>query len=72
MTASDATQKRLRESLRDLRDVSDETFLLNLTGDVSEIVKSTLFEISLRHFIRRLTHTSEMYPCRLDDIIFVL
>ena len=72
MTASDATQKRLRESLRDLRDVSDETFLLNLTGDVSEIVKSTLFEISLRHFIRRPTHTSEMYPCRLDDIIFVL
>ena len=72
MTASDATQKRLRESLRDLRDVSGETSLLNLPEDVSEIVKSPLFEISLGHCIRRLRHASEMYPCRLDDIIFVL
>ena len=50
---------------RDLRDVSEETFLINLQGDVSEIYKSALFELSLRRCMRRLRDASEMHPCPL-------
>ena len=45
---ADVTQRRLWENLRDLRDVSEETSLINLQGDVSEICKSALFETSQR------------------------
>ena len=38
-------QRRLWENLGELRDVSDETSLVNLPGDVSEICKSALFEM---------------------------
>ena len=45
ITVSDATQGRLWENLRDIRDVSEETSLINLLGDVPEICKSALFDI---------------------------
>ena len=53
------------EDPRDLRDVSEETSLIYLTGDVSEICKSALFEMSLRRCMRRLRDASVMHPCRL-------
>ena len=62
---SDATQRRLWENLRDLKDVSEETSLTNLQQDVPEICKSALFETSLRRCIRRLRDASEMHPCPL-------
>ena len=65
ITLADATQRRLWENLRDFRDVSEETSLINLQGDVSEICKSTLFEMSLRRFMRRLRDASEIHPCPL-------
>lgn len=37
ITRSDATQRRPWEDLTDLRDVSEETFLINLPGDASKI-----------------------------------
>ena len=40
------------EKTRDLRDVSEEAFLMQLTGDVSEICKSAPFEMSLGHSMR--------------------
>ena len=43
-------QLRDVEDLRHLRDVSEETSLIHLNGDVSEIWKSALFEMSLRHW----------------------
>ena len=49
----------------DLTDVSEETFLINLQGDVSEIFKSALFELCLRRCMRRLRDASEMRPCPL-------
>ena len=67
-TVSDATQRRLWENLRDLRDVSEETSLINLPGDVSEICKSALFEMSLRRCMRRLNDAFEMHPCRLGCV----
>ena len=63
ITVSDTTQRRLWENLRDLRDVSEETSLINLQGDVSEICKSALFEMSLRRCMRRLRDASEMHSC---------
>ena len=42
-----------------------ETSLINLPGDVSEICKSGLFEMSLRRCMRRLKDPSEMHPLRL-------
>ena len=60
ITASDATG--LWESLRDLRDVSEETSLINLPGDVSEISKSALLEMSLRRCLIRLWDASEIHP----------
>ena len=65
ITLADATQRRLWENLRDFRDVSEETSLINLQGDVSEICKSALFETSLRRCMRRLRDASEMHPCPL-------
>ena len=59
------SQMQLREDPRDLRDVSEETSLIHLTGDVSEICKSAFFEMSLRRCMRRLRDASEMHPCRL-------
>ena len=43
------TQRQLWENLRNLWDVSEETSLINLPGDISEICKSALFEMFLRH-----------------------
>ena len=39
-----------------------EASLIHLIGDVSQIVKSAVFEISLRCCIRRLRDASEMHP----------
>ena len=38
---------------------------MNLPGDVSEICKSALFEMSLRRCMRRPRDASEIHPCRL-------
>ena len=51
---SNATQRWLWEDLRDLIDVSEETPLLNLNEDVSEM--------SLKHCMRHLRDGSEMHP----------
>ena len=64
-TVSDAAQRRLWEDLRHPRDVSEEASLTELTGDVSEICKSALFEMFLRRCMRCLSDASEIYPCRL-------
>ena len=64
---ADATQRRLWENLRDLRDVSEETSLINLQEDVSEICKWALFEMSLRRCMRSLRDGSEMHPCPLGN-----
>ena len=53
--------------MRDLRDVSEEVSLINFPGDVSDICKSALFEMSLRRCMRRLQDASEMDPCRLGS-----
>ena len=45
-----------------LKDASEETSLINLQGDVSEIYKSALFQMSLRRCMRRLRDASEMHP----------
>ena len=71
ITVSDATQRRLQENLRDLWDVPEETPLINLPVDVPEICKSTLFEMSLRHCMRRLIDASEMHPCWLGSFRIV-
>ena len=63
---SDANQRGLWENLRYLRDISEETSLINFPGDVSETCILALFEISLKHF----KDASEMQPCRLEIIIF--
>ena len=36
-------------------------------GDVSQICKSALFEMSLRRYMRRPKDASEMHLCRLDS-----
>ena len=70
-TLSDTTQRRFWENLRNLWDISEETSLINIPGDVSEICKSALFEMSLRRCIRRLKDASEMHPYRLNkDILW--
>ena len=46
-----------------LKDVSEETSLFNLLGDVSEICKSALFEMSLRRCMRRLRDASMPAGC---------
>ena len=51
--------------LKDVSEISEETSLINLLGIISEICKSALFEISLRHCIRHLEDASEMHPCRM-------
>ena len=52
--------------MRDLRDISEETFLINQSpGNVSGICKSALFEMSLIRCVRRLKDAFEMHPCRL-------
>ena len=58
ISLADATQRRLWENLRDLRDASEELSLINLQGDFSEICKSALFEMSLRRCMRRLRDAS--------------
>ena len=45
-----------------LKDASEETSLINLQGDVSEIYKSALFQMSLRRCMRHLRDASEMHP----------
>ena len=40
----------------------EDTSLINLPGDVSEICKWTLFEMSLRRCMRRLKEALEMHP----------
>ena len=56
------SQMQLRDvsekDLRDLRDVSQEKSLIHLTGDISKICKSALFEMSLRRCMRRLRDAS--------------
>ena len=69
ITVSDATQRHLWENLRDLNDVSQETLLINLPGDISEISKSVLFEMSLRPFMRSLKDASQMHPFWLGIIL---
>ena len=72
---------RITVSQMQLKDVSEKTWeisetsqrkasLINLPGDVSEIGKSALFEMSLRHCMRRLRDASEMHSCPLG--IFLL
>ena len=56
------------QNLGDLTDVSEETSLINLLGEVSEICKSALFKMSLRRCMRCLKDASEMYSCRLDNL----
>ena len=51
--------------MRDLRDISEETPLINLPRDVLGICKSAIFEMSLRRCMRHLKDASEMHPCRL-------
>ena len=58
--------------MRDLRDVSEEVSLINFPGDVSDICKSALFEMSLRRCMRRLQDASEMDPCRLGSAWLLL
>ena len=53
-----ATQRRLWEDLREIGDVSKETYLIHLTGDASNISKWALFEMSLRRSMRRLRDAS--------------
>ena len=65
ITVSDATPRRLWENLREFRDVSEKTSLINLPGELSQIYKSVLFEMYLRRFMRRLKDASEMHPCWL-------
>ena len=73
ITGSDATLRRIWENQGDLRDVSEEMSLTNLPGDVSEICKSALFEMSLRRCMRRLKNASEMHRCWLGvDLGFPL
>ena len=43
---------------------------MNLQGDLSEICKSALFEMSLRRCMRRLKDGSQMHPCWLGNIFF--
>ena len=50
---------------RRLQSISRETSLINLPGDLSEICKSALFEMSLRRSMGRLRDASEMHPCPL-------
>ena len=54
ITVSDATQRRIWENLRDLREVSVETSLINFPGNISQICKSAPFEMPLRCCTRRL------------------
>ena len=59
--------------MRDLRYISEEAPLIDLTGDASEIWKSVLFEMSLRRCMRRLRDASEMRPCwRVSGWIILL
>ena len=67
ITVSDATQERPNENLRNLRDLSEETSLISLLGDVSEICKSSFFQISLRRCMRHLKDASDMLPCQLGN-----
>ena len=46
------------QSQMQLRDVSEETSLIHLTGDISKICKSALFEMSLRRCMKRLRDAS--------------
>ena len=62
---SDTTQMHFRTNLRDLRDVYEETSLIDLTKNVSGICKLALFETSLRRCIKHLKNASEIHPCRL-------
>ena len=43
---------------------------MNLQGDLSEICKSALFEMSLRRCMRRLKDVSQKHPCWLGNIFF--
>ena len=68
IAVSDAAQRRLGENLRDLRDVSEETSSMSLQGDLSEISKSALIEMSLRRCMRRLKDASQMHHCWLGNL----
>ena len=59
----DVSQKKVKY----LRDVSEEASLINLPGEVSEICKSALFEMSRRCCTRRLKDASEMHPYWLGN-----
>ena len=52
------------KNVRDLGDVTEETSLISLRENFSEICKSTLFQMSLRHCMRRLKDASGMHPWR--------
>ena len=62
---SDTTQMDFRTNLRDLRDVFEETSLIDLTKNVSGICKLALFETFLRRYIKHLKDASEMDSYRL-------
>ena len=47
-----------------LRDISEETYLIHLAGDISEIFKLALFEMSVRRYMRHLRDASEMHQYR--------
>ena len=53
------------KNLGDLGDVTEETSLISLRENFSEICKSVLFEMSLRHCMRRFKDASGMHPWRL-------
>ena len=57
--------------MRDLRDISEETPLINLPRDVLGICKSAIFEMSLRRCMRHLKDASEMNPCRLGHFFLL-
>ena len=55
---SNSTQRHPWKNLIDLRKASQETSLINLLENVTQICKSVLFEMSLRHCMRRLKNIS--------------
>ena len=58
--------------MRDLRDISEETPLINLLRDVVGICKSAIFEMSLRRCMRHLKDAPEMHPCRLGRFFLLV
>ena len=48
--------------------VSEEASLINLTGDVSKICKSAIFEMSLRRCMRRLRAEATLQRCSKEMV----